>query len=131
MELLVLVRLLAAGEKGETGSKIKKDLEPLLAHRWVDGQLTERIERTLAALESMSLLAPVPAKTKKAAPKFVLTAEGRSRGLEFLGVAQLRPKTTWAVLRKTYLPARDSGWPRRVRPCSRHSHPSRLFRPCC
>ena len=41
----------------------------------------------------------------------MLTAEGRRQGLEFLGVAQLRPKTTWAVLRKTYLPARALGLP--------------------
>ena len=73
--------------------------------------LTERIEHTLAALESMGLLALIPGKTKKAAPKFVLTAEGHRHGLEFLGVPQLRPKTTWAVLRKTYLPACALGIP--------------------
>ena len=108
---LVLVRLLTVGEKGEAGSKIKKDLEPLLAHRWVGAALTERIDRTLADLESSGLVALVAGKTKKAAPKFVLTAEGRRHGLEFLGVAQLKPKTTWAVLRKTYLPARALGLP--------------------
>jgi hypothetical protein len=109
IESLVLVRLLATGEKGGTGSKIKKDLEPLLAHRWQGAALTERIEHTLNSLESKGLLALVPGKTKKAAPKFVLTAEGHRNGLEFLGVSQLRPKTTWAVLRKTYLPARVLG----------------------
>ena len=31
LELLVLVRMLTAGQKGEAGSKIKKDLEPLFA----------------------------------------------------------------------------------------------------
>ena len=41
----------------------------------------------------------------------MLTAEGRRRGLEFLGVVELRPKTTWAALRKTYLPARALGLP--------------------
>ena len=41
----------------------------------------------------------------------MLTAVGRRHGLDFLGVAQLRPKTTWAVLRKTYLPARALGLP--------------------
>jgi hypothetical protein len=111
IESLVLVRLLATGEKGEAGSKIKKDLEPLLAHRWQGAVLTERIEHTLNALESKGLLALVPGKTKKAAPKFVLTAEGHRNGLEFLGVSQLRPKTTWTVLRKTYLPACAIGIP--------------------
>jgi hypothetical protein len=111
IESLVLVRLLAVGEKGETGSKIKKDLEPLLAHRWVGVALTERIEHTLTALESLGLLSLLPGKTKKAAPKFVPTADGRRHGLEFLGVPQLRPKTTWTVLRKTYLPACAVGIP--------------------
>ena len=111
LDSLVLARLLLVGEKGESGSKVKKDLEPLLAHRWVGAELTERIDSTLADLESRGLVALLAGKTKKAAPKFVLTAEGRRHGLEFLGVAQLRPKTTWAVLRKTYLPARALGLP--------------------
>jgi hypothetical protein len=111
LEFLVLARLLPVGEKGEAGSKVKKDLEPLLAHRWVGAELTERIDRSLANLEASGLVAPVAGKTKKAAPKVVLTAEGRRQGLEFLGVVQLRPKTTWAVLRKTYLPARALGLP--------------------
>jgi hypothetical protein len=111
IESLVLVRLLLVGEKGEGGSKVKKDLEPLLAHRWVGAELTERIDRTLADLGSIGLVAVMAGKTKKAAPKFALTDLGRSHGLGFLGVAQLKPKTTWAVLRKTYLPARILGLP--------------------
>lgn len=69
-------------------------------------ELTELIDRTLADLESKGLVALVAGKTKKTAPKFVLTALGHRHGLDFLGVAQLRPKTTWALLRKIYLPAR-------------------------
>jgi hypothetical protein len=103
---LVVVRLLAVGEKGEAASKIKKDLEPLLAHRWESAALSERIDRMLTALGTMGLVALVPGKTKKAVPKYVLTVEGRRDGLDFLGVEQLRPKTTWTILRKTYLPAR-------------------------
>jgi hypothetical protein len=109
IESIVLVRLLAVGEKGEARSRIQKDLEPFFAHRWAGTMLTERIERALAALDTNGLLAVIPGKTKRAASKFVLTAEGHRRGLEFLGVPQLRPKTTWAVLRKTYLPARVLG----------------------
>ena len=56
IEFLVLTRLLVVGEKGEAGSKIKKDLEPLLAHRWVGAALTERIDQSLAALESTGLV---------------------------------------------------------------------------
>ena len=111
LESLVLARLLPVGEKGEAGSKVRKDLEPLLAHRWVGAELSERIDRSLANLQARGLVAPVAGKTKKAAPKFALTAEGRRHGLEFLGVAQLRPKTTWAILRKIYLPARALGLP--------------------
>jgi hypothetical protein len=110
-ESIVLVRLLVGGEKGETRPKIQKDLEPLLAHRWAGTMLTERIERVLATLESTGLLTIIPGKTKRTAAKYVLTAEGHRRSLEFLGVPQLRPKTTWAVLRKTYLPACVLGIP--------------------
>ncbi len=53
----------------------------------------------------------LPVKSKKAVPKYVPTAEGRRHALEFLGVAQLKPKTTWAILKKTYLPARAVGMP--------------------
>jgi hypothetical protein len=106
---LVLARLLTTGEKGEPASKIKKDLEPLLSHRWAGAALTERIDGTLTVLESMDLVVRVPGKTRKTAPKFVLSPAGHREGLEFLGVTQLRPKTTWAVLRKNYLPARALG----------------------
>src|SRR5438552_1403678 len=108
---LVLVRLLAAGDEGESSSKVKKDLQPLLEHRWSGATLADALNRTLDELEATGLVASLPGKTKKAARKIALTAEGRRRGLEFLGVAQLRPKTTWAVLRKTYLPASVLGLP--------------------
>src|SRR4051794_35262816 len=108
---LVLVRLLTAGEKGEAASKIKKDLEPLLAPRWSGASLSDVLDRTLDELEAAGLVVSQFGKSRKVAPKIALTAEGRQRGLEFLGVAQLRPKTTWAVLRKTYLPATVLGLP--------------------
>jgi hypothetical protein len=108
---LILARLLAAGEKGELGSKVRKDLEPLLAHRWAGAALAERVDRTLDELEAAGLVVSLPGKTRKAAPRIRLTAEGRDRALESLGVAELRPKTTWAVLRKTYLPAAALGLP--------------------
>ena len=111
LECLILARLLPVEDKGEAGSKIRKDLEPLLAHRWVGAALTERIDQALAELESKGLLVLMAGKTKKAAPKVVLTASGRRHGLDFLGVAELKPKTTWTVLRKTYLPARAIGLP--------------------
>ena len=108
---LVLTRLLAAGEKGELGSNVRKDLEPLLVHRWSGAALAERLDRTLDDLQSAGLVASQPGKTRRAAPRIALTADGRQRALESLGVAELRPKTTWAVLRKTYLPAAALGRP--------------------
>jgi hypothetical protein len=102
---LVLARLLVAGDKDQSTSQIKKDLEPLLAHRLADGILSERIDRTLAELESIGLVALVCPKGRKAAIKVRLTVDGRQRGLEFLGVTQLKPKTSWASIKKTHLPA--------------------------
>lgn len=110
---LVLTRMLTVGEKGESASNIKKDLGPLLAHRWVGAELTERIEQTLVDLAAIGLVALLPTKTKskKAVPKYVPTAEGRQCALEFLGVAQLKPKTKWGVIKKSYLPALALGMP--------------------
>ncbi len=108
---LILARLLAAGEKGELGSKVRKDLEPLLSYRWAGAALTEVVDRALDELGSAGLVARLAGKTRKAMPRIVLTAEGRRRTLEALGVTELRPKTTWAVLRKTYLPAAALGLP--------------------
>lgn len=108
---LVLVRLLAEGEKGESASKIQKDLEPLLSHRLSGLPLAVAVNEAVNELKAAGLVAFLPGKSRKAAPKIALTAEGRQRALEFLGVAQLRPKTTWTVLRKTYLPASVLGLP--------------------
>jgi hypothetical protein len=108
---LILVRLLAAGDQGEAASKIRKDLEPLLGHRDSGAAPADEVDRALDGLEASGLVASRPGKSRKAAPKIAATAEGRRRGLEFLGVAQLRPKTTWTVLRKTYLPAGALGLP--------------------
>ena len=117
VEVLVLTRLLPVGEKGETNAKIQKDLEPLLGHRWSGGVLTEVLDRTLIKLASKGLVLslPVPAKGKgkgkgkPVQPKFVLTPAGRQQGLQQVGVESLGPKTTWAVLKKTHLPARALG----------------------
>ncbi len=108
---LVLTRMLIVGAKGESSSKIKKDLEPLMAHRWSGQELIERIDQTLHDLESIGLVAHMPVKSKKAVPKYLPTSEGRRFALEFLGIAQLKPKTTWGSIKKTYLPAHILGIP--------------------
>jgi hypothetical protein len=108
---LVLVRLLTVGDKGETVAKIRRDLAPLLVHRWEGAALAEQLERALDELESTALIVLVPGRGKKSAPRFLSTATGKQWGLEFLGVGQLRPKITWRVLKRIYLPARALGVP--------------------
>src|SRR5262249_52991897 len=108
---LILVRLLMAGEKGELGSKVRKDLEPLLSPRWTGAELAGLVDRALDELESGGLVAGRPGKSKRAAPRIALTDAGRRRALEALDMAELRPRTTWAALRKTYLPAMALGLP--------------------
>jgi hypothetical protein len=111
IRVLILVRLLAAGEKGDTPVKIKKDLRSLLDHRWSGTALDDRLDGAIAELEAAGLIQSLPGRTRKSAPKITLTAEGRRQGLGSLGVETLRPKTTWGVLRKTYLPASVLGLP--------------------
>ncbi len=110
---LVLVRLLAAGEKGESASTIQKDLEPLLAHRWSGVPLTVALNHAVEELKTVELVRFLPGKSRKAATKIALTAEGRQRGLEFLRLANLpaKPKPTWANLKKIWLVARAMGLP--------------------
>ncbi len=113
LDLLVLARLLPVGEKGDNPAKIRKDLEPLLEHRWSGNVLTEVLDRTLIKLAAKGLVARPPAKSKKAVPAVLLTPEGRRTVLESLNVSQLptEPKPTWAALKKSLLPARSLGLP--------------------
>ncbi len=109
---LVLARLLVAGEKGATTSDLKKDLGPLLEHRWPGSELEGRLDRALENLEAVGLsdLVPqAPSKGKKARPKparFAPTDAGRRRSLAFLGLDELPEKTTWAKVKSPYLLAR-------------------------
>ena len=57
LELLVLARLLPVGEKGDNPAKIRKDLEPLLEHRWSGNVLTQVLDRTLIKLATKGLVA--------------------------------------------------------------------------
>jgi hypothetical protein len=105
--VLLLARLLAAGDKGETRDKVRKELEPLLGHRWSGGALTDLIDQTGSDLIAAGLVVRVTTgKGKKATERLSLTDAGRHRGLSLLKVDQLPPKTTWATLKKVYLPER-------------------------
>ena len=110
---LVLVRLLAAGEKGESASTIQKDLEPLLAHRWSGVPLAVALNHAVDDLKTSELVRFVPGKSRRAATRIALTAEGLQRGLEFLRLGKLpaKPKPTWANLKKIWLVARAMGLP--------------------
>jgi hypothetical protein len=109
---LVIARLLVAGEKGASGADIRKSLEPLVGHRFAGAGLVERIDATSADLEACGLVERIGSGTaKRRTEKRGLTAEGRRRALECLGLAQLPPKTTWDKLKKTYLAAVALGLP--------------------
>lgn len=104
-ESLLLARLLPSGEKGEALAKIATDLKPLLGDAAIAGPLAD--------LKSRGLVADLPAKGKGKKPtgKFLLTDDGRSAALGFLGVESLPPKTTWATIKKSYLTLRALGVP--------------------
>jgi hypothetical protein len=105
IEALILVRLLPAGESGVKTTDLRKDLEPLLGHRWSGNSLTEVVDRNILNLVSRQLALNRAAKSKKARPAIGLTAEGRQAALGFLMIDQLpsKPKTTWANLKKALL----------------------------
>jgi hypothetical protein len=113
IDLLVLTRLLPAGEKGAKTADIKKDLEPLLGHRWSGTSLTSVLERTLLKLSSSGLVTMPQAKTKRSAPLVQLTPEGYQKVLAFLNVSHLptKPKVSWSNLKKSLLLARALGLP--------------------
>ena len=102
---LVLVRLLPGGDRGVTQKMVAKDVGQLVAHRSSGASWTENLDRVLAHLEAESALF----RPKKG--QCLLTPKGRQQALEFLGIEQLAPKTTWATLKKKELLARLLGLP--------------------
>jgi hypothetical protein len=106
---IVLARLLVAGEKGASGSDLRKALEPLVGHRWAGSALSERITVTLDELVSAGFVrrALLVRKTERV----YLTDQGQTVVLDSLGLAQLPSKTTWDKLKKTYLAAHALGLP--------------------
>jgi hypothetical protein len=111
LETLILVRLLPAGERGVKPAALRKDLEPLLGHRWPGSSLTERLEQFVIELASRHLIRRLEVKGKRAIPPLVLTDLGRRQTLALLNVSQLpaKPKPTWANLKKSLLLARALG----------------------
>jgi hypothetical protein len=111
IESLVLVRLLLAGDKGETTDKVQKDLTPLLSHRWTGAALASTLERAVIRLASLGLVVekaqpPPKGRGKSSKPVLaILTEAGRKEALAVLRVGQLpaKPKPTWASLKKSLL----------------------------
>src|SRR5689334_11774597 len=105
---LVLVRLLAGGADGATFGALKKDLDPLLEHRWSGGAQTELLEQALAHLVETGRVV----RTRKGrSDRTTLTPAGRQTALQTLGVTNLPPKTTWGKLKTCYLQALVLGLP--------------------
>lgn len=103
---LILARLLAAGEKGATWSALKKDLEPLVGHRWAGGELERQLRKEAQELEAASLVVWIrKGKTEKG----MLTPAGRRRTLDALGVDQLPSKANWGNVKKTFVVAQALG----------------------
>jgi len=95
VKVLVLARLLASGDKGETRAKLGTDLKPLVE---------DRLDRALEDLESAGAIDRVKDKKGKPTAKLALTSEGRRLALEALGMENLPPKTTWAKLKSFVVP---------------------------
>ncbi len=106
---IILARLLVAGEKGASGSDLRKALELLAGHRWAGSALGERIDQALAGLVAAGLVQR-PLLVRKT-ERVYLTASGRTAILGTLGLDHLPPKTTWDKLKKTYLAASALGLP--------------------
>lgn len=105
---LVLARLLVAPEKGVKEDSVRKDLDPFLQHRWTAAEIAEQLDRTLEALATSGL---IDRYRKGKSRLSMLTADGRHRILDDLGLEALPPKTTWAKLKKNALPALAIGLP--------------------
>jgi len=112
VDSLVLVRLMVAGEKGAKAAAIAKDLGPLVAGRWTGVALSGVVERSLIKLGTLGHVDQTPGRTKKTAPTFASTDEGRAAALAVLNVDAPPARPTWASVKKTLLPALALDLPR-------------------
>ena len=102
LKLLILSRLLVAGDKGETEATLSKDLKPMVEHRW---QGADWVDRFAVARDEMESAGAFDRLSKGKTTRLALTAEGRRLALGALGIDALPPKTTWAKLKSSVLPA--------------------------
>lgn len=102
VKVLALARLLVASDRGETEKNVSKDLKPFVEHRWDGAAWGDRLRVALDELEAAGDLVRI--KVGKAT-KLTLTEGGRRRAREAIGIDALPPKTTWAKLKASHLPA--------------------------
>jgi hypothetical protein len=114
VELLVLARLLAVGDKGETRPKLIKELQKMVEFHQKGFGWADRLNRAFDDLESATEIGRVKGKSGKPTTKLVLTNEGRRNALQALNMDELPPKTTWATLKSTQLVALALGRPGRA-----------------
>jgi len=104
VDLLVLSRLLVGSNQGVTLKALTRDLRPLLEHCHSGTALQEQIVQSLNELAERGQVQLE--RTKKGdLSKARTTTEGHESMLFVLGLEALPPKTTWAQLKKNYLPA--------------------------
>jgi hypothetical protein len=96
---LTLVWLLTRTEGKGARSDLSRALKPFADHRWSSGEWGGRLEETLARLGQDGLV------QQNARKGLTLTAEGRVRALEVLGLERLPKGTTWKQLKGTHLVA--------------------------
>jgi hypothetical protein len=85
-------------------SDLSRALRPFFEHRWTSGEWNTRLDEELATLVSGGLVRQTERKA------FTLTAEGRARVHEVLGVKSLKG-VTWKQLKGTHLVALALGLP--------------------
>src|SRR6476659_4284051 len=85
---LILARLLPAKDGSETLTKVKKDLEALVGHRWGGATWSELFDEALGRLESGGLASRIK-KGRSKTVRCALTPEGRRRACELLGIERL------------------------------------------
>ena len=110
LHLLILARLLAAGDKGVTPAALGKDLKPLVEHRWSGPDWTGRLDRAIGELESSGAIGHPRDKKGKPTKNLLATDDGRRLALEALGIEGTPPGSTWATIR-VYLVALALGRP--------------------
>ncbi len=99
LQLLVLARLLAGGEKGVTLAALSKDLKPLAGPGEGGADWADRLGRAVAELESAGAAGHPLDKKGKPTSNVSATEEGRRLARETLGIEGSPSVLKWATIR--------------------------------